>query len=156
MIGDANIAAKTSATSYSTYKTSEGITSPSNTSKQGATSANIEAKTSYKYYNNNSSISDVAASVEEENINAGLDEPIPILYSDDDIIVVNKPAFAQTAPGYLEKDCAAARIADIFGISRIDQVRNISLQPASVHTYIHTYIYIYIFIFIYTCIYILI
>lgn len=69
----------------------------------------------------------------EENINAGLSEPIPILFSDDDIIVVNKPAFAQTAPGYLEKDCAAARIADIFGISRVDQVLPLAPIPNTIY-----------------------
>lgn len=116
---------------YSIHYTDESKSSslPLNKLYHGASSANIEAKTSYKYQNNNSTIAGLVAANVEENINAGLSEPIPILYSDDDVIVINKPAFAQTAPGYLEKDCAAARIADIFGISRIDQVRSNLYTP---------------------------
>mmetsp|Transcript_19852 Transcript_19852/g.27317 ORF Transcript_19852/g.27317 Transcript_19852/m.27317 type:complete len:180 (+) Transcript_19852:226-765(+) len=58
----------------------------------------------------------------ETEINAGLQHPISVLYFDDDVIIINKPPYAQTAPGFMEKDSAATRIADIFSISRVDQM----------------------------------
>jgi len=58
----------------------------------------------------------------ESEINAGLQNSIPVLYFDDDIIIINKPPYAQTAPGFTEKDSAATRIADTFSISRVDQM----------------------------------
>lgn len=55
----------------------------------------------------------------EQNSGVGKEE---YLYIDDDIIVVNKPANIQTAPGYVDPVSLATIIRDRFNISRIDQM----------------------------------
>jgi 23S rRNA-/tRNA-specific pseudouridylate synthase len=59
---------------------------------------------------------------DEGEINRGLKEPLEILYQDEDMIVINKPPFAQTAPGFREQDSAATRIAAQFAIDRVDHM----------------------------------
>ena len=53
------------------------------------------------------------------NSGLGLEEYI---YVDDSIIVVNKPANLQTAPGYVDPISLATTIRDKYNISRIDQM----------------------------------
>ena len=45
-----------------------------------------------------------------------------ILYHDDDIVVVDKPANVQTAPGYINKESLATTISTAHNISRVDQM----------------------------------
>jgi tRNA pseudouridine32 synthase/23S rRNA pseudouridine746 synthase len=45
-----------------------------------------------------------------------------LLYVDADIIVVDKPSFAQTAPGFREKDSLATRIQETFKLERTDHM----------------------------------
>ena len=56
-----------------------------------------------------------------KSINFGLGTE-KLLYVDMDIIVVDKPSNAQTAPGYLDKDSLATRIAALFHIERVDRM----------------------------------
>jgi tRNA pseudouridine32 synthase/23S rRNA pseudouridine746 synthase len=55
----------------------------------------------------------------EQTFNKGLGKE-GIVYADNDIIVVDKPANLQTAPGYIHKDCLARRVADLYDIERVD------------------------------------
>jgi tRNA pseudouridine32 synthase / 23S rRNA pseudouridine746 synthase len=57
----------------------------------------------------------------DSDINAGLGKE-QVIYVDKDIIVVDKPTFTQTAPGFRELDSLATRIADQFTIPRIDKM----------------------------------
>jgi hypothetical protein len=54
-------------------------------------------------------------------INSGLGQE-KLLYVDNDIIVVDKPSNAQTAPGFLDKDSLATRISLLFSIDRVDKM----------------------------------
>lgn len=54
-------------------------------------------------------------------INTGLGTE-KLLYVDQDIIVVDKPPNAQTAPGFHDKDSLASRIALLYNIDRIDKM----------------------------------
>lgn len=45
-----------------------------------------------------------------------------ILHNDDDIIVVDKPANIQTAPGYINKESLATRISSMYNIPRVDHM----------------------------------
>ena len=57
----------------------------------------------------------------DANLNAGLGKET-LLYVDDDIIVVDKPSFSQTAPGFRVKDSLATRMACLFRIERVDKM----------------------------------
>lgn len=45
-----------------------------------------------------------------------------LLYLDNDLIVMNKPHDVQSAPGLIESESLATRVADLFHINRIDQM----------------------------------
>ena len=45
-----------------------------------------------------------------------------VLYADDDIIVVNKPPDLQTAPGVINKQSLAGRIATMYNLPRVDKI----------------------------------
>lgn len=62
---------------------------------------------------------DVLAESYHSSFNEGIGKET-ILYADRDIIVVYKPANVQTAPGHIHKASLAGRVAETFGISRID------------------------------------
>ena len=57
----------------------------------------------------------------DKQINSGLGSET-LIYLDSDLIVVNKPSFAQTAPGFRENDSLASRIQTLFGIERLDHM----------------------------------
>jgi tRNA pseudouridine32 synthase/23S rRNA pseudouridine746 synthase len=57
----------------------------------------------------------------EPDMNSGLGQE-QIIFSDEDIVVVNKPSFCQTAPGVREKDCLASNIQKLFGMERVDHM----------------------------------
>lgn len=45
-----------------------------------------------------------------------------VLFADDDIVVVNKPANLQTAPGHIHKESLAGRISHKFNVERVDRM----------------------------------
>lgn len=47
---------------------------------------------------------------------------IRLLYADADVIVIDKPANMNTAPGFLDATCAASFVAAVFGLPRVDQM----------------------------------
>jgi 23S rRNA-/tRNA-specific pseudouridylate synthase len=55
------------------------------------------------------------------SFNQGL-YPEQLIYVDDDIIVVDKPANIQTAPGFVSRDCLASTIAQMFSLPRVDRM----------------------------------
>eukprot|EP00601_Ochromonadales_sp_CCMP2298_P000941 CAMPEP_0173174442 /NCGR_PEP_ID=MMETSP1141-20130122/3356_1 /TAXON_ID=483371 /ORGANISM="non described non described, Strain CCMP2298" /LENGTH=276 /DNA_ID=CAMNT_0014096569 /DNA_START=173 /DNA_END=999 /DNA_ORIENTATION=- len=55
------------------------------------------------------------------SFNQGL-YPEQLIYLDDDIIVVDKPANIQTAPGFVSRDCLASTIAQMFSLPRVDRM----------------------------------
>lgn len=57
----------------------------------------------------------------EESFNHGLYAE-KYIYVDDDIIVVDKPANIQTAPGFISKECLATVVADLFAVNRTDHM----------------------------------
>jgi 23S rRNA-/tRNA-specific pseudouridylate synthase len=74
----------------------------------------IFANNFIKNYCTNDNINSVTGGIENvsssESINKGLNGEVRVIYFDDDIIVVDKPSFAQTAPGFIEKDSLATII----------------------------------------------
>ena len=54
-------------------------------------------------------------------LNAGLAHS-QILFHDDDIIVCNKAAYVQSAPGFTSADSLATAMAQDFKIDRVDQM----------------------------------
>jgi len=57
----------------------------------------------------------------EESFNHGL-YPEKYIYVDDDIIVVDKPANIQTAPGFVSKESLASVVAGVFSLNRSDHM----------------------------------
>lgn len=57
----------------------------------------------------------------DADINSGLGKE-SLIYVDSDLIVVEKPSFAQTAPGFLQQDSLATRIQALFNLERIDHM----------------------------------
>ena len=89
------------------------------TTEKGLFRNNILVRTAHKFTRIKSESSPFLV---EKEVNAGLNDNITVIYSDDDIVVVDKPAFAQTAPGFVDKDSVATRIATLFNISRVDHM----------------------------------
>lgn len=55
------------------------------------------------------------------NFNAGMyDENV--IYNDEDILVVDKPANMQTAPGFISHESLATKMANAYGILRVDRM----------------------------------
>ena len=58
---------------------------------------------------------------ERECLNEGLGKET-LLYADSDLLVYDKPANCQTAPGYTSKDSLALNVARDFKLERVDQM----------------------------------
>lgn len=58
---------------------------------------------------------------DDHELNLGLGQE-KVLYVDDDVIVVDKPSRAQSAPGFLCQDSLATRLASTFRINRVDKM----------------------------------
>jgi tRNA pseudouridine32 synthase/23S rRNA pseudouridine746 synthase len=66
-------------------------------------------------------VNDVLCESFKPTFNKGIGD-LAIVYADRDVIVVNKPANLQTAPGYVHKDSLAVRVAEMFSIRRVDRM----------------------------------
>ena len=78
-----------------------------------------------RHHNGKNSLYTVTKSYIDDHIEPGINSGLgmeQLIYCDDDIIVVDKPSFCQTAPGFREPDSLATHIARIYNIDRIDKM----------------------------------